>query len=78
MSQILTYVPVKDPKKEKGWIRTIAKCCRKSYPSEKSKDLVCSVCGSNPDTYFIDLAYKGNRKRLYSDRDGDRFKGSIH
>jgi integrase len=54
-----------------GKIRTLQKCpkCGDAF-KDTEHGLVCSGCLTTPTRYFIDIYWKGQRLKIYSDRDG--------
>lgn len=55
----------------KGTIRTKEKCpkCSRSF-HETRRGLYCQRCGTEPNRYFIDFWWQGQRLKIYADRQG--------
>ena len=55
----------------KGTIRTKEKCpiCGSSF-HESRHGLTCRRCGTEPNRYFIDFWWQGQRLKVYADRQG--------
>jgi len=52
-------------------IRTKEKCKRCGRKFKERRDgLFCPRCGTVPKRYFVDLTFRGERVRIYSDKNG--------
>lgn len=53
-----------------GTIRVFQKCrCRSTF-TRQGREFICSECGAVPTRYVVDVHFRGNRVRIYSDKHG--------